>query len=366
MGHVPQRCSEISAAFLNSALAPEVRGEAMIADADVEVIGEGVGFVGEVARVRLRYEGHDAPPPGAIGSLIAKVPTTNPGFKHIGTMLGLYQKEHGFYADVAHRVSLSVPTAYFNHADHDAGEYMLLLQDMAPLRPGNQLESCTYHEAEVVLQSIAGFHAAWWNHPELAAFDDWLPQPGGAYFHILEASYKASLPAVRPVFGHLLSEDIMALAERLADCYHDMVDAGAGRAPHTFIHGDFRLDNMMFGPNLEFTLLDWQLPFKANPLWDVVYFLAGNFSPEWRREHQDQLVRTYHAALLAAGVRDYPWERCWDDYRAAGLVLMGYIVTSAADVDLDSFNERGRMVLETMMSRYATAVEDLRSADFMP
>lgn len=366
MGAIPQHSADISAEFLNSVLPDDLRSGATISDIDVEVIGEGVGFVGEVARVTLHYGGHDQPPPGALRSLIAKVPTTNPGFKHLGTMLGFYQKEHGFYANVAQQVTLSVPAAYVNHADHEAGEYLLLLEDMAPLRPGNQLASCSLEEAEVVLRSIAGFHASWWEHPELAGFDSWLPGPGSPYFHILEAGYKDSLPAVPQVFGHLLNDEVMRLAHRMAECYHEAIELGVGRRPHTFIHGDFRLDNMMFGPNLEFTLLDWQLPFRANPLWDVVYFLAGNFSPEFRREHQDHLVHVYHDALVAAGVAEYPFEQCWEDYRASGLVLLGYIVTAAADVDLDSFNDRGRELLETMMGRYAIAVEDLGSAEFLP
>ena len=61
------------------------------------------------------------------------------------------------------------------------------------------------------------------------------------------------------------------------------------RGPRTLIHGDFRLDNMMFRDHeygTEFALLDWQLPYQANPMWDVVYFLAGNFEPAWRRRHQ--------------------------------------------------------------------------------
>lgn len=365
MGKVPQRCADIDAAFLNDALPADLRGGRPITGVDTQVIGEGVGFVGELARLTLHYGGEQAPP-DAIRSLIAKVPTSNPGFKHIGVALGLYEKEHSFYRHVADRVSLSVPTVYLNHADMDAHEFLLLMEDLAHLRPGNQLASCTLEEAEVVLRAIAGFHATWWEHPELTEFASWLPHDDSPYWLMLEQAYKDSLPAVRPTFGYLLSEHVMELGERMAERYSEFVQAGAARRPHTFIHGDFRLDNMMFGQNLEFTLLDWQLPFKANPLWDVTYFLAGNFDPEFRRTHQGHLVRTYHDALVAAGVTDYPFEQCWEDYRANGLVLLGYIGTMAADVDMDSFNDRGREVLEMMVSRYALAVEDLGAAEFMP
>ncbi|MEZ5229166.1 MAG: hypothetical protein R2710_21605 [Acidimicrobiales bacterium] len=113
-------------------------------------------------------------------------------------------------------------------------------------------------------------------------------------------------------------------------------------------------------------MLDWQLPFQANPLWDVVYFLGGNFEPAWRRTHEDELLVRYHQVLVANGVEDYSLEHCREDYRAAGLVLLGYLVTGANDVDLDTLNDRGRELIETMFTRYSTTILDLGSADFLP
>jgi hypothetical protein len=348
---------------LNQALSAELRGGAPITGVDVAVIGEGVGFLGEVARVGLRY---DDPPAGAITSLIAKLPTANEAFKAVGLALGLYEKEHGFYREVAHRVTISVPMAYFNHAAPTVGEYLLLMQDMAPLRPGNQLAGCSVAEAETVLREIAAFHATWWGHPELASFADWLPSEGSQYMDISEKAYNDALPKLRGNFGFFLSEHVIECAERLADVFHESTSAGAFREPHTFIHGDFRLDNMMFGLGGEVTLLDWQLPFKANALWDVTYFMAGNFEPVWRREHQDHLLHVYHDALLANGVRDYPFERCWEDYRSNGLVLLSYLVIPAADVDLSTLDERGLELIMKMYSRYGIFIEEMGSAEFIP
>jgi hypothetical protein len=360
---VPQRCADIDAAFLNQALSPGLRGGAPIADVGVEVIGEGVGFLGEVARLSLRY---DDAPAGAVTSMIAKLPTSNEGFKSVGLALGLYEKESGFYRHVADRVSLSVPAAYLNHADHDAGEYLLLMEDMSPLCPGNQLAGCPLAQAEEVLREIAGFHATWWAHPELESFADWLPSVGSAYLDTVRNAYMNAIPKLRPNFGFFLSEYVMAAAERVADLYDEAGDVSSFRHPHTFIHGDFRLDNMMFSADGEVTLLDWQLPCKANAMWDVAYFLAGNFEPEWRREHQDHLVRLYHDALVANGVTDYPFEQCWEDYRANGLVLLSYLVVPAADVDLATLNQRGMELLVQMYSRYAVFIEDMGSVEFLP
>ncbi|MBE0608659.1 MAG: hypothetical protein IH609_04720 [Dehalococcoidia bacterium] len=49
----------------------------------------------------------------------------------------------------------------------------------------------------------------------------------------------------------------------------------------------------------------------------------------------------------------------------ANLLNIG-IVTGAADVDPETLNDRGRELMDTMFSRYAEAVLDLESAEFVP
>jgi len=237
------------------------------------------------------------------------------------------------------------------------------------MRPGDQLASCSIDEAKLALAEVAKLHARWWEHERLADFESWLPAPGGATFHVFEAGYLGGVDAFHQHWAHLVSDNVHELIDRAAKGYQAMIDAGPGREPHTFIHGDFRLDNMMFSANSAepgLALLDFQLPFQANAMWDVIYFLAGNFAPEWRRENQDALLVHYHGCLVDGGVDSYSIEQCQEDYRAAALVLLGYLVTSAADIDLDTLTERGRELIETMFTRYGTAIDDLNVAEFMP
>jgi hypothetical protein len=363
---IPTTSGEIDAAWLNAVLPVDVRDGGVVTSVSAEIIGEGVGLLGEVARLTLTYQGAG---PRAVTSLISKLPTANEGMRTIGNTFGFYDKEHLFYEQVADRVDIRIPQAYVNLGDRAKGAYVLLLEDMAPRRCGNQLASCSWNDAVVALGELAGFHATWWEHPDLETFAEWLPGPGAAYWEMTRQGYAAGLPKLRPNFSYLLSDEVISLAERYLVQWDDGLRVGALRGPHTFIHGDFRLDNMMFRDHehgTEFVLLDWQLPFRANPMWDVVYFLAGNFEPAWRRRHQAELVRIYHEGLVGNGVVDYSFEQCWQDYRAAGLVLLGYLVNLAAEIDLDTFNDRGRELGEMMFRRYAEAVEDLGSASFLP
>ncbi|MEZ5229167.1 MAG: hypothetical protein R2710_21610 [Acidimicrobiales bacterium] len=126
MNALPTSSQAITVDWLNIALSDEVRDGARVTKVDAEVIGEGVGFIGEVARLTLTY---DAPTPSSTTSMISKLPTTNEGFKHLGLMLGFYEKESGFFRDVAPEIQLRIP-ACFHNAAHD-NDFILLLEDLA-------------------------------------------------------------------------------------------------------------------------------------------------------------------------------------------------------------------------------------------
>jgi len=361
---LPTTSASIGAAWLNEALSDEIRGNAQVTGVTATVIGEGVGMLGEVARLDLNY---DQPSDQSTKTMISKMPTSNEGFRFVANMLGLYEKEEGFYRDVAPDIRVRIPTCYANLRVGD--DFVLLLEDLAPMRPGNQLASCSLEEAQMALAEVAKLHARWWESERLADFESWLPSPDSPTMEVFKAGYMGGLEAFHTDWGHMVSDTCTQLIDKIAADYEAMIHAGPSREPHTMIHGDFRLDNLMFGDGAGQTplaILDWQLPFRANPMWDVVYFLAGNFEPAWRVEHQDGLLSHYHAALVAGGVANYSFEQCAEDYRAAALVLPGYLVTMAADVDVDTLDERARQLVEMLITRYGAAVDDLDAAAYLP
>lgn len=363
---IPACSAAIDPEWLNRVLPASVCDGGTVTAVHAEVIGEGVGLMGEVARLTLTYEGAG---PDAVTTMISKVPTMHDSFRMIGNAFGFYRKEHGFYRDAAHRVTMRIPQAYANLADHEHGVYALLLEDMAPRRPGNQLAGCSIAEGEAIVSELARHHAAWWEHPDLHAFGDWLPGAGDSYFELTRSLYLAALPKFVAGFGDWVSPDVMALAVRVGERYEESVQVGAFRRPHTFVHGDFRLDNMLFHPGadgMEVAVLDWQLPFRANPLWDVAYFIGGNFDTAARRAHERALLARYHAELVANGVRDYSFAVCEEDYRACGLILVSYLVNLGGDADLDELNDRGRELVELLCRRYGSAIDDLGSGSFLP
>jgi hypothetical protein len=361
---IPRASSEITPEWLNEVLSPGVRDGATVTAIDTTVIGEGVGFVGEVARLTITY---DRPAPDAPASIISKVPTANEGFRNLGMMLGLYQRENAFYTHAADATPVRLPGTYHLDGDPASQSFVILLEDFATMRPGNQLASCSLEEARVAMETAAALHARWWNSPMLGEFAPWLPGAGDPYFLLLQAVFQNSIPAFDAIYGHLISPEVRSLVDIYGERYQDMV-ASLATSSVTLVHGDYRLDNMMFGRDPgdpPIAIIDWQLCFQSIPQWDIAYFLAGNFDPEVRRANQRELLGVYHEALCRNGVTGYSFEDAWRDYRKAALVLIGYMVTGAADVKPETLNDRGRELMDRMFSRYAEAVLDLDSAEFM-
>ena len=84
------------------------------------------------------------------------------------------------------------------------------------------------------------------------------------------------------------------------------------RPPLGLVHGDYRLDNMLFGAQegaRAFTIVDWQTVGWGPVMTDAAYFIGGALSVQARRTHEQALVRDYHRALAEQGVRGFSWEQ---------------------------------------------------------
>ena len=75
----------------------------------------------------------------------------------------------------------------------------------------------------------------------------------------------------------------------------------------SLIHGDYRLDNMLFHPDgKQIWVVDWQTLGVGLPARDLSYFAATSLEPDVRARVERDLVGDYHSALLTArrdGVR---------------------------------------------------------------
>ena len=149
---------------------------------------------------------------------------------------------------------------------------------------------------------------------------------------------------------------------RLIENFLPRIDSylAATDEPRTIVHGDFRADNLLFGP-VRPVVLDWQTAGYGAGTGDLSYFLGSSLPVPERQRHEEELVRRYHAALTDRGV-DVTWTDCWDGYRRhafSGLVMdvIAAMVVGRTD--------RGDEMFTAMANRHAAHALDLKSLDLL-
>jgi aminoglycoside phosphotransferase (APT) family kinase protein len=134
------------------------------------------------------------------------------------------------------------------------------------------------------------------------------------------------------------------------------------KPPFIVGHGDYRLDNMMFGrvPGAPaISVIDWQAARLAPPLLDAAIFLGSCLSVEDRRAHERELLHGYHEKLCEAGIDGFSFADCLESYR--GSSLYPFLLTVAVSVTL-ARTERGDQMWAQLFSASADIVQDTGAA----
>lgn len=360
----PRTSDDITLEWLNKALLPHLGG-ALIIDVQKEVIGEGVGMVGELNLLTLSYNR----PEGLPATIISKIPSPNSDLRALGIQLGLFEREYHFYHSLAADVEINTPFVYFCDLDIESGNSLLLLEDISSSRPGDQLVSCSLEDARLALREIAKLHARWWgqaNDEELA----WAPKGAGKEFLATwQESVNKGWPALLAAQGvryPAMAPELIDICERFVDQLTQVANQ-FNNMTHTLTHGDYRLDNMLFDAigNRPLVVIDWQVVSRASGLTDVVYFLSGNLNVEIRQKFERTLLQTYHDALLSQGVTDYDFASCWLDYRRSALTLLAYMMAGQDQLNFSHINERAQSLYRVLQERCGATVLDLDVAEFL-
>ena len=91
----------------------------------------------------------------------------------------------------------------------------------------------------------------------------------------------------------------------------------------TIVHGDYRLDNMMFGGPYPLTVVDWQSYFMGCPIQDVSYFMGTSLASDVRRKEERALIKHYLDVLNHYGA-DLSFDDCFRYYvnfAPAGMIM---------------------------------------------
>ncbi len=319
----------------------------------------GTGQMSECYRVALRYEEGTGP-----SAVVLKVAASDPISRQTGQALGLYEREVRFYAEVAPLLTRAGegPIAHCYHASYrpETGVFTLLLDDAAPAEVGDEIRGADLADAVLALTQLGRLHAPVIGIENLSEAP-WLNRPSPMNQAAITGLFNGFIDR----YGSTITPQQRLVCQRLVDSFDDYL--AAETAPDRIkglVHGDYRLDNMLFGrPGSlrDLTVVDWQTVTWGAAMTDVAYFLGCALRPEERRAHYEELLAAYHAGLGA----DPPitLEQVRDGVcRQSFFGVMMAIVSSM----LVERTARGDAMFMTMLARHSSHVLDTGALDVLP
>ncbi|WP_244931543.1 ecdysteroid 22-kinase family protein [Nocardioides sp. W7] len=339
---IPALIEELTPAWLSEALGGRVTA--------VRSEPVGTGQIGTCHRLHLEGE-------GVPETVLAKLPAVDPAAREL--LAGVYRTETLFYTEVAPTVAIRVPTCHHAEMSRDSGAFVLLLEDLAPAVQGDQLGGCTVDQARDAAVNLAGLHGPRWCDPTLLDLDGvTLTDAEGAT--LLAELYGPATDIFLDGLGTLLAPEDH---DTLRDCVAVTEQWTLARGERFgLVHGDYRLDNLLFPPDggPGSVAVDWQTLSLGLPARDLAYVLGTGLPVEDRRAHERDLVASYHSALVGHGAASYSAEQAWGDYRFA--MLQGPLV-SVFGCAYGTRTERGDRMFAAMVTRSCAAIRDLRSIE---
>jgi hypothetical protein len=343
--------ADVTTTWLTEALAPQL-DVAEVTAVTAEPIG--TGQVSESLRLQLTYDR----PVELPATMVAKVPSSNEASRAAARAIRTYEVEASFYSGVAGKLDASLPTCYFSAYEPENDDYVVLLQDLAPAKPGDQLAGISPDEAAAAIDEMAALHAAGWDDPALAALP-WLNRNGADSAAFTAALVTDLYTGFKERYEARLDAEVIKLIEEFLPSLGAYLTAEA--ASSTLTHGDFRADNLLFGGPRPF-VLDWQTCAYGPGLSDLAYFLGSSLPVQLRRDHEQTLVRRYHSALTSRGIQ-LTWDDCWEDY--ARYAFHGVVMSVGAAMLVER-TDRGDEMFCTMTTRHAHHARDTQATSLLP
>jgi hypothetical protein len=281
---VVERPADLTAEWLTAALGVPV------SDFAFERIG--TGQMSECYRVELSYaDGDDGP-----NSVVLKVAATDPVSRQTGHALGLYEREVRFYTDIAPGVDGPIAPCHHAAFNTETGAFHLLLGDAGPAIVGDEIRGATVEQAMLALSELGRVHAPLLGDTAMANAD-WLNRESPMNQALIGQLYAGFFDRYRD----RIAPEHREVCERLVASFDAYVASeSAPQRAHGLVHGDYRLDNMLFGePGADrpLTVVDWQTVAWGPSMTDVAYFLGCALPDQLRREHYEALLWAYHDAL---------------------------------------------------------------------
>lgn len=322
----------------------------------------GEGQISDAYRVSLQYAPFDQNDPPS--TVVLKVASDDEPSRKSSSKLGLYERESRFYSEIAPSIPLDdAPLTHCYYSSFSIADNVvcLILEDAAPAAAGNDLSGATLEQAKLALSELGKLHRSTMDYEELAE-QSWLNHSND----IDQQRFQKSFEEFARRYEQRVKPEHLAVARRLAesfDLWRVMEEEEEGSLLG-LMHGDYRLDNMLFGnesSEKRLTVVDWQLVQWGHVLNDVSYFLGAALTTENRRLWEDDLLKSYYEGLgpdpplsmdvLKGGVREHTFYG---------------IITATVSPIIAKRTEHGDNLFLTLFARHCEHALDLDSMSLLP
>ena len=362
--HIPQKSDEFDAQWFTSTIGSKFDG--VVTHVETETIGEGIGFLGELHRCTLTWQGGTEAP----SSVIVKIPSKVAKNRSLGEGLAVYEREILVYSEMSDCLGIPMPEFIYGECDANPApwletfftflfrklpvpavsrvldvlllmgakssrRYLLMMEDINDARPPSQVKGGAIQDTITGLDLLARFHAHNWNETERRDAHPIIWSVGHVP-KVVQASYRRNRDAFVERFGALIGEEMVAKMDEVQERLPELCSQ-LERDPWTLCHGDYRLDNLMFRSDGRTMVLDWQGLAWGRPGWEVAYFITTALEPDYRDEEHMMLVR-YHDTLVAAGVDNYTYEDLLEDVTVSKAILAHRMVAGDDLLDTEMEN----------------------------
>ena len=327
---------------------------------EIEPLGVPQGFTSNTMRLRPHHRSNDLP-----STLILKIDSDDPSSREIALKLNCFRREVGFYRTFAPEVSPLVPHVYATGNDFSDEGRWLLLEDLSALSVGNQVRGVTADASLLVLDAIAQVHARFWNSSALHGFD-WLPDH--------QFWFQGSTEMLSSFHQNFLNDYELRIepeAHKMIEFVIEnsqLIDETMSKRPSTLVHGDLRVENVLFGPNTaqrSVVVLDWGTPTRAMAAMDLAYLIGGSVPMPARRGRLQRLCANWHQSLKTHGVKDYSLEDAWADFQLASLRCLSSVL-HLHNWQLDpNISTRAILLNDEWIERSCSLVVELKALEVM-
>lgn len=297
-GTVPRTPTDIDAAAFR-----EITGRSDVTAVHTEAVDHGTAL-----RARLRIVGD----PDLPQSAFVKLTPVRPAEMMFNRLMGLAHNEAELFRLLSAELSDVMPRGYGSASDRRRGRAIVIMEDLSdrgaefvPLATG-----CTAAQAVAVAKTFGNLHRQFWMSDRLLIGDlaGFSPKSsrttriGPRSWHLLRTiprSYDDIVPPDMRADARMLIKNRWLIA-RLLQTY-----------PFSLVHGDTHLGNICF-VGAQPVLFDWQLAACGPVVKDLSYFACTSIDPETRRGIDEELVRSYIAALNADGTTRLTFDEAWN------------------------------------------------------